>query len=258
MTRLQFNEARHTYRLDGHWVPGVTGITNRTGDKGGLIGAAVKLTAAYALNHVDDLQVIDREVWLTAVEGAYRRAWDQARDDGTMLHAIAETMIDGHPMPTVVGDREVPAHVRDMAGQLARFYDAWDVEPRVVEGRGFNEAEQYAGTFDLVGDLAGTRWLIDYKTSQGGVWPESAMQVCAYERMTHYVDNGIDRDMSALGIERRGVLHIRPDHWELFPTRADDAMWQAFLHAAAAADFSRLHRRHSIGDPLPEPKVIER
>src|SRR4051812_48804731 len=99
MSRLTFDEGRHTYRLDGRTVPGVTGITGKVGDKGGLINAAVALTATYAYTHVGDLDVVDPEVWLTATRGAYRRTWDAARDDGSMLHAIAETLVNGEPMP---------------------------------------------------------------------------------------------------------------------------------------------------------------
>lgn len=253
MSRVRFNEGRHTYTLDGNRVPSVTGITGKVGDKGGLINAAVELTASYALNHAADLGVVDPDVWTTAVKAAYRRQWDAARDDGTMLHALAEILITGEPMPLAIGDKVIPTHVRDMAEQLTRFLDAHKVEPVLIEAVGFHELEQYAGKLDLVADIGPTRWLLDYKTSASGIWPETALQLCAYSRMTHYVDGDDDLSFAAVGVERCGAVWIRPDHWELIPTRADDAMFNVFRHAAAVADFAKLHRRESVGEPLPVP-----
>lgn len=255
MSRLVFYEKSHRYRLDGEWVPSVTGVTGKVGDKNGLMNKAVELAATYALNHVDDLKVIDRDVWLTAVMGAHRREWDRARDNGTMLHAIAETLVNGEPMPTAVDDKPVPDDVRRMAEQLARFYDAWSVEPVLIEALGYHEEHLYAGKLDLVADLAGTRWLLDYKTSASGIWPETALQVCAYAHMTHYVDGEADRPMADVGIERCGAVAIRPDSWELIPLRTDDAMFGVFLHADAVAQWSRLRREASVGNPVPAPRV---
>jgi hypothetical protein len=262
-SRLSFRaNPWHEYRLDGKRVPSVTGILGHVGKAAPLMGWAVKETAAYALTHAGDLAVLDDEVWLRDVKGAADRARDKAAADGTMLHTLAETLIDGHPMPEhVLTDGEpvpVPGHVRDMATQLARFLDAWDVQPVLTEAMVFHDGYQYAGRIDLVADLAdGHRWLLDYKTSQSGIWPRDGLQLTAYERASHYVseDDG-DLAMAGLGIEQVGAVWVRPDAYELVPVRHDDAAWSYFLHAGAVADWSSQHRKHWISDPLTTPEAV--
>ncbi|MCQ9299480.1 hypothetical protein, partial [Escherichia coli] len=61
-------------------------------------------------------------------------------------------------------------HEGEVTGYV-EFLDTWDITPMVVEGRGANVTEFYAGTFDLVGTsphLAdGKPVMIDIKTSNG-------------------------------------------------------------------------------------------
>lgn len=258
MSRLAFNDARHQYRLDGEWCPGVTSITGRVGNPGPLMSWATKVAAGYALEHVSDLDFLDGEVWAGNVASAADRERDARAADGRALHAIAERMILGEPMPSVIADVPVSDDVAAMAGQLARFYDAWDVAPVLVESRCFHDGERYAGTLDLVADLHGTRWLLDYKTTGSGIWPKDALQVCAYSRATHYVDEyDEDQPLAAVGIERTGAVHVRPEGWELVPLRTDDGVWAAFLHAYAASDWDRLRRSWSVGNPVPVPERAE-
>jgi len=55
-SRVTFTGGRfHRYSLDGDWVPSVTSVTGKVGDKGGLVGGAAKEVAAWAAIHVDEL-----------------------------------------------------------------------------------------------------------------------------------------------------------------------------------------------------------
>ena len=57
-SRVTFTGGRfHRYSLDGDWVPSVTSVTGKVGDKGGLVGGAAKEVAAWAAIHVDELPV---------------------------------------------------------------------------------------------------------------------------------------------------------------------------------------------------------
>ena len=79
----------------------------------------------------------------------------------------------------------VPHHFRGNAAAvqaLARFMDAWDIEPLGVETLLASTTHGYAGTADLwatVGALDGQRALLDLKTG-GGIYREYALQLAGY------------------------------------------------------------------------------
>lgn len=258
MSRLGYTERWHQYTLDGMRIPSVTQIVNVL-NKPALPVAAAKETAIWcAQNHAALGELMEAEEWVKTATGAPRRIWNKRADDGRDLHKLAETMIAGEPMPDEVHGHPVPEHVRDMAEQLARFLDAWDVEPVAVEAMIYHDRYRYGGRFDLVGRLAGAgTWLLDYKTGASGVYPESSLQLTAYGNATHYVDpQDVDHDMSTLGIEQAGVVWIRPDTWELIPVTYDMKTFGYFLHAGALNQWSKLSRELSVQEALARPEQV--
>lgn len=248
--RVTFNRRWHRYALDGKRVPGVTTAVGIL-DKGGLAPAAARETAAYAATHAADVEARGVEVWKKEVAASYRQVWNQSRDDGTALHKLAEALVYGKPLPDAdeKGEPWRP-NVVDMAGQLARWFDAFQVEPIVHEAVVFNETHRWAGTLDLVADLnTGDRWLLDYKTTASGVWPESALQLAAYSHASH-VQIG-DRVTLWPGVDRCGVVWVRPDTYELVPVVADDRAYGAFLHCLSLlTEWTSLDRDELILPPV--------
>jgi uncharacterized protein (DUF1501 family) len=248
MSRLTFTEQGHAYTLDGRKVPSVTTVVRNCMDKPALPYAASREAARWAWINRDAGQTLGESVWVKAATEAYREKWNRSRDDGSMLHKLAEPMVRGEPMPLLVNDEPVPDHIRDMAGQLARFMDTWQVEPLSVEGGCFNDQHRYAGRWDLVARLAGEFVaVLDYKTTASGVYKETALQLAAYRYSTHYVgDDGTDRPTSELDIARGGVVWIRPDKWELRPVQCDRHMFDYFVHGLAVSEFVGLSDRNIV------------
>lgn len=257
-SRLVVGQGRwHTYSLDGQRVPSVTTVLSKgVGGKDGLVQAAAKEAALWALTNLGALDVMGQDSWLDQAKGAHRRAWDAAARVGTQVHSIAERLIYGEPVDTAdpdTGELYLDDVVR-MGEQAARFMDVWDVTPdtALVETPCFHEDLRYAGKFDLCGVLQdGERWLIDYKTGQSGVWPESALQLTAYSRATH-VQIG-DRDMLMPPVDRCAVLWVRPDFWELVPVKSDQATWEAFQAAMVVARWFSQPKDDLVGAALPIP-----
>jgi hypothetical protein len=55
-----------------------------------------------------------------------------------------------------------------------------------------NEEYGFAGTLDMIADIGGKRYVIDFKTSKDGtVYPEAHMQVSAYIKSLSGIDGGI-------------------------------------------------------------------
>lgn len=268
MSRLEFAEKPwHEYRLDGRKIPSVTQIIRSATDKPGLVYASAQETALWAARSTGLLgDVLSEDEWIRAATKAPREVWDQAADDGRDLHTLAETLVLGEPMPEDVNGHPVPENVRDMAGNLARFFDAWDVEPVLAETLCYSDRYRYGGRWDLVADFDGARWLLDYKTGKPktdrrrrevtpGVYPEVSVQLAAYGFATHYVDDqGQDQEVEALGIERAAVVWVRPDRWELVPVRYDRQVHGVFLHMGAVSAWAGQSPGQSILSPLAHPE----
>jgi hypothetical protein len=254
MSRLAYTDRWHQYALDGKRVPSVTGITGAL-NKPALPVAAAKEAALWAARNVAGLDMMDTDAWVKAAAAAPREVWNARADDGRRLHKLAESVVLGEPMPDELDGAPVADHVRDMAEQLVRFFDAWDVQPLASEAMIFHEAYRYAGRFDLAAELKNAgRWLLDYKTGASGIYAETSLQLTAYGHATHYVtpDNE-DRTMSELGIERAAAVWIRPDSWELVPVKYDVGVFAYFRHLGAVHEWTKISREVSVMDPLPAP-----
>jgi hypothetical protein len=251
----------HTYSLDGKRVPGVTTITGAL-DKGGLANAAAREVAVWAAVHADEVATMGPQEWIQVASGAARRVWDISRDQGTALHTIAQRLVWGEPVPDEDEDGlPWPEDVARMGEQVARFMDAWEVDPILVEAPVFHETHRWAGTLDLVADLKdGNRWLIDYKTSASGIWHETALQVCAYGNATHVQigERGPGRpavDQLMTPVDRYGALWVRPDMWQLVPLNVKRDTYQVFRALQRVQAWAAQKRELVVGAALPTPQT---
>lgn len=259
MSRLSYTDRWHQYALDRKRVPSVSKIVGAAVAKPGMVYAAAKEAALWARINREGYDVIGPDEWQKAAAGAHRVVWNQRADDGRALHTLAETLIYGDPMPTELAGEPVAPHVADMAEQLARFFDTWAVEPIAHETMIYNDRWPYAGRFDIVAQLRdGRRWLLDYKTGESGIWPESSLQLSGYRFATHYVrsTDNVDVPMADLAIEDTACVWLRPDNWELVPVRTDQQTFGVFLHCGAIADWASWKREASVFDPLPRPELV--
>ena len=130
-----------------------------------------------------------------------------------------------------------------MPEELAGHVDAYlkflaehDPDPIAVELVVASRSPRYCGTADLVAHMDGQVWLLELKTSRSGIWPESALQACAYSRAQTYTiagGDGQEHPLSELGIERCGSVWIRSDGYDLRPLDTGPAVWAYFRHLAA-------------------------
>jgi hypothetical protein len=252
-SRLVYSDGRHTYSLDGARVPSVTTVISKATGKPALLAWAARLAAEWAADHADDLPVLGTASWVREAAGASNRARDAAAKNGTLLHDLAEKLLYGDPLPDADHDgAPFPDDVIRTAEQIARFMDAWDVQPHISEAAVFNETDRWAGRLDLVADLAdGDRWLLDWKTGASGVWPETSLQLTAYANATHIQVGGADLPMPE--VQHCAAVWVRPDGWELIPVRRDPETYEVFRHMLRVAEWASLRRDDSVAAPLPVP-----
>lgn len=124
--RIEFDEERHIYTVDGKQVPSVTDICNPiTSEHYGAINAAI-------------------------LEMASRR--------GTAVHEATQ-LIDLGVMPD--DDPEVDAYVNAYLDFLLDYKPKWEY----IEYIGYNADMGYCGTIDRAGQVGNEFWVLDLKTT---------------------------------------------------------------------------------------------
>lgn len=226
---IKFTPGRHLYRLDGKPVMGVTTLLSKGLPKPALVRWSANTVAAYVADNpdaVDQLRAMGREPMYAALKGIPWSERDKAAARGTEVHAFGEQVVHGTEV-------EVPEHIAGHVEGYVKFLDEHKVSPVLTEKMVANRQHWYAGTFDLVADIGGVRWLLDIKTSKG-VYGETGLQLAAYRNAEFWQDDdGNEQPMPE--VERLGVLHVREDGTTLIPFESGPKPFQVFLHVAWVA-----------------------
>lgn len=197
----------HTYTLDGERLPGVTTILDALRKKA-LEAWAGNITAEAAVNRWDELGALPVAARLDTLKRARYEARDAAALNGTEVHNLAWPLVTG-------AEVEVPPRHLGAVQALARFMDAWHLEPVATERPVFHPRHGWAGTFDVRGLIGGTTWLLDYKTGRG-VYPETALQLAAYAHAAYMLPEE-GEPVPWEPPERCGAVHITADSAVLVP-----------------------------------------
>ena len=174
---VTYSVNRMGYTIDGRQYRRVTTLLNGI-PKPALLPWGIKSVANYAWEH--------REVWtqlpktdaIKALKQAPYTIRDDAGDRGTAVHETLEALLSDKPMPENLNEDE-----QACADAAADFLAQRDSTHLATELTVFNDTIGYAGTLDLWEiDREGVSWILDYKTSKSGVFPDMAVQQVAYQR----------------------------------------------------------------------------
>lgn len=205
-------------------VPGVTTLLGDGIPKGGLTNWAAEQAAQYAIEHWDELTPLPLLKRAKEIQYAWQRERDAAAGRGTTIHKLAEQLHAGHKV-------EVPDGLEGHVEACVRFLDDYDVQSVLSETAVVNRTIGYAGTLDLVADIGGQRWILDWKTGRN-VYAEAALQLAAYAHAEHWLDGKVEKPLADVGIERGGVVHLRADGFDVYPMNIGDRPFGLFRHAA--------------------------
>lgn len=226
---LKFSPASHRYWLNGQSIPGVTGLIKGGVPAPALMYWSAKSVAEWVADHeaeVESLRGMGRVKMVAALKETPWEERDAAAVRGTDVHALAEQLVHGKEV-------EVPEHLAAHVDGYVKWLDLWQPTAILSERSCANVKHWYAGRFDLIADIKGYRWLIDFKTSRA-IYGDNALQVDAYRNADFYVDDGLPQTHIPMpeGIERLGILHIREDGTDLLNIDSSGAPFRDFLHAA--------------------------
>lgn len=266
MNRLKrINAGRgHWYRLDGNYAPGVTTVLGAL-DKPWMKPWVSGLIADYVADNRDWLRdAPDADSIRTVIRGIANNTTNAALLRGTELHTHAETL---HRDGTI---DLPPGEQADMVQAVAEFLDVWQIETIGCEIPLANTAKRWAGTTDLIArsrplaralNLPDDALLIlDYKTNQKGIYPESALQVATYAHADIAHIAGQEQPMPR--IDGCALIRVTPTGCEVvpvWPKRMPDLyrLFTAALYVWQATDHKRGWLDTVMADPAHTPEDLE-
>ena len=132
------------------------------------------------------------ETWLKDVSHNAAIIAERAANSGTKVHHAAEALSNG--VKVEWDDKKY--NLMEWRGVMAAEDFLTNFVERILasEARVYNDDEECAGRLDLVSLIAGERWLLDYKFSNG-VYKNHYIQLAAYRHAWDlmYPDNKIDK-----------------------------------------------------------------
>lgn len=229
----------HQYYFNGEgpW-PGVTSITGVL-DKPPLVNWKMNQVALAAIEQAERL-IEDRESGKTDAAVKYLTTLSTtAMDRGSRIHGSIEQIL--LRQPAVVDERDAAAveGARAWLNQQARVHG---LRPLEVESYLINPTLGYGGTLDLIAEMDGVAWLLDWKTGNSVAWPsgevyaEHRLQLAAYAN-AEFIAREADPERHPLPpIQRYGIVHVTDGGTRLYEADVTERDWIAFraclnLHA---------------------------
>ncbi len=224
---------RHLYYFNGAgpW-PGVTTVTDVL-DKPALLRWHKEQVARAAIVSAERL-IADRQAGNEDAAVAYllatRNEGTDGRERGSRIHRGIESIL-----------RRAPTEIEPTDASAITGARAWlnehGVRPLEVEAFLINESLGYGGTCDLIAEIDGQIWLLDWKTSKSVAWPngkvydEMRLQLAAYGN-AEFIARPADPERHPLPvIARFGIVHVTAAGTRLYEAEVDGEDWIAFRAA---------------------------
>ncbi len=226
--------------------PGVTSILN-TIPKPFLKAWAAKMVAQEAVEQFVALEALVKAGAGSAAVDMLKRAPERntqkAADMGTAAHDYFERQARGLDLGVV------PEGVMPFVRHFDEFLRVCKPEFHALEETVWNDEHRYAGSFDWTATILGEYVWGDSKTTRSGIYPETGLQLAAYRNAPDIIKPDGSRVPNTKG-DRAMVLHVRPEGWKLVPVRADDEIFEVFVHLRHVFDYTSTMARTVVGGPI--------
>lgn len=238
--RIENPDNDHWYKSEktGNWYPSVTTITG-----------------VYPKGEGLNRWLGQHDSYESAIEER-----DAAGRRGSRVHDVAEKILKGEKVTFdwYMGEHKLDIMTAASEWRMIEGLENWlnDTKPKVVDGlierRVINEDVGYGGTVDLVAEIDGTVYVIDFKTS-GSLYYSHEMQVEAYRRALAAEGRKMDDvELALLHLKSKAACGYTFKDLRVTPRRtkqrSKDQLWEDFLASKTLW--------HSF-DGRTEPKVLE-
>lgn len=223
----------HSYELDNKTILGATRIIDLGVPKPGLVGWAANVTIDEAKDRWDELVQLPPSQRYKILERARWDHRDEAAERGKAAHKLIQQYARGDEVePT----EELEGYFR----AYEQFTADWQPREVLIEAPVFSLEYRYAGTLDVVADLAdGKRWLLDWKTGKA-IYPAVALQLAAYRYADVYLD-AAGEIKPMVSVDVCGSVWIQDGLYELRPVQAGPDEFVAFGAAQQVAEWRAVH-----------------
>lgn len=251
--RIDHGRSHHYEDGEGRRLPGATGILSSGLPKPALMNWAGNSTAEAAVNRWDELAQMPPATRLETLKRARYETTNTAKNKGTAIHSYAERLVQGEEVSGI------PDELRPYTENYVRFIDEWSLDPILIEVVVVNYSHGWAGTLDLIAEIttpAGERetLLLDIKTGERGIFPETALQLSAYKNAEFFIDNqGNEQPM--IPVDGTAAIHVTAQDAVLVPTVSGPEQYNTFRFAKKIYEYTQeadglilpplLHPNHS-------------
>ena len=233
----------------GETAPSVTSVLGVI-SKPALTRWASKEAATFAVENRDAWLQLDDDAAIELIKGSPWRKSTKAANAGTDAHTYAEELLNGdRPMVEEFAPPGVHPRTADNIKAIIRHLDA---EVIATELTVWHRRENYAGSFDALLRIDGELCLADWKTNRTAIYPETALQCCAYARAEFILlPDGTEHPMP--NIRRALALHIPAEtDAAIHDLDISDLTWEAFKSARVLFEWQTLYAKEAIG-PRQQP-----
>ena len=142
-------------------------------------------------------------------------------------HGNIESILLREPFTPDPRDADAVAGARAWLNHQAREHG---LRPLEVEAFLINEALGYGGTLDLIAELDGEVWLLDWKTGKSVAWPDGSvyadhrLQLAAYAKAGFIARVGDPECYPLPAVARFGIVHVTDGGTRLYEADAVKAM----------------------------------
>lgn len=238
------------YYIDGDPLPSVTTLIGSGEPKPALINWAKRSTAEAAVESHEVLSAIiakdGPQAAIDYLKGSSNRQRNAAGDRGTTIHAIAESIALGNPLPDLKKGSELWTISRHLENLFETLTPKVVAVEAIVARPSVDGATGYGGTVDIawslpeslgftvLGDDPDLPTLADFK-SGSGIYSSTALQLSAYSRATHTIGKDGLQPMFPVNQDRAIGIHITPKGWRLIEVAIGQKVFEAFLSVAEVA-----------------------
>jgi hypothetical protein len=234
IVNLEFDEAKHWYKVEGEYVPSVTGVLRTTIAKPALMYWAVNCAVNYVDEFFGEVGNADSTMYISeddiknlksGMKGAHNKVSGSGIQVGKDFHKYAEEAVSWK----LGNSTEIPELPTDLqtlnsVNAFREWVNLNEIKWLSSEEKIYNRELKFAGTVDAVAEINDEFCVIDWKTGSG-IYEEMYLQCAAYAKT---IEDIYGRNVDAFYILR---LDKKTGKYESARSSEVDEHFNAFKHS---------------------------
>jgi len=231
---LEFDEAKHWYKVEGKYVPSVTGILRATVAKPALMYWVANCAGNYVDEWFGEVGNADSTMWIgqddvlalkTGVKTAHTKISNSGIKVGKDLHKYAEDAVSWKlGNSTEIPETPTDPQTLNSVNAFRNWVKENDITWLASEEKIYHRELKFAGTVDAVAEVNDEFCVIDWKTGSG-IYEEMYLQCAAYAKC---IEDVYGREVDAFYILR---LDKKTGAYQAVRSPDVDEHFSAFKHS---------------------------